>query len=90
MTLAEVHGSHPAQRLHRPKAQVDKEAAWLGGRGVEFLQQPVGGSLDLLVSPLGGSVEAGDQATSMETAEVTVDERVSRLGFVGGATGQPN
>jgi len=49
----------------------------------------VGGSLNLLVSPLGGSIEAGDQAASMKTAEITVDERVSRLGLVGGAIGHP-
>src|SRR6266508_130490 len=61
----------------------------LGSRGVEFLQQPVGGTLNLFVSPLGGSVEAGDQATSMKTAEVTVDERISRLGLIGGTIGQP-
>jgi hypothetical protein len=68
---------------------MDEEAAWLGGRGVEFFQQPVGCPLNLLVPPLGGSVEASDQATSMKTAEVTVDKCVSRLGLLGGASGQP-
>jgi PAS domain-containing protein len=33
-------------------------------------QQPIRCSLNLLVAPLGGSVEAGHQAASMETAEV--------------------
>src|SRR5262245_27863444 len=57
--------------------------------GVELLQQSVGGSLDFLVPPLGRAVEAGDQATSVQAAKVAVHERVSRLGLVGGALGQP-
>src|SRR5207247_3808805 len=61
----------------------------LRGRGVELLQQAVGSSLNLFVSPLGCSVDASDQAASMKTAEITIDERVSRLRLVGGAFGQP-
>jgi hypothetical protein len=68
--------------------QADWEAAWLRSRGVEFLQQPVGGTLNLLVSPLGRSVKAGDQAASMQTAEVTENERVSGLGLVSDAIGR--
>lgn len=75
------------ERLHR-RRDVDNEA-WLRTRGVEFLQQLVGGSLNVLVSPFGSSVEAGDQATSMKPAEVTVNEGVSCLGLVRGAIGQP-
>src|SRR6266702_1642580 len=81
----EPHGEADRAQLPRqPTTQANTKAAWLRGRGVEFLHQPVGGSLNLLVSPLGGSVEAGDQAASMKTAEVTVDEREARLGLVGG------
>jgi hypothetical protein len=56
---------------------------------VEQLQQLVGGQLDFLVSPLGGSVVAGDQAGPVDSAEVAVDERVPGLCLVGGALGQP-
>src|SRR5213592_4925381 len=61
----------------------------LGSRGVECLQEFVGLSLNLLVPPLGGAVQAGDQAASVKAAEVTVHERVSRLGLVGSALRQP-
>ena len=44
--------------------------------------------LDLLVSPLGCPVVAGDQPHSMHAAEVAVHEGVPRLGFLGRAVGE--
>ncbi len=58
-------------------------------RLVEQLQQLVSRELDLLVTPLGRPVLAGDQPASMEAAKVAVDERVARLRLVGGAFGEP-
>jgi hypothetical protein len=54
-----------------------------GSRFVEVLEELMGSELDLLVSPFGCSVLASDQAHSMETPEVPVDECVSGLGVVG-------
>jgi hypothetical protein len=48
----------------------------------------VGCELDLLVPPLGGAVVACNQAGPVEAAEISVDEGVSRLGFVGRAIGE--
>ena len=53
-----------------------------------MLQQVVGGQLDVLVPPLGGAVDARDQAGAVDPAEVAVHERVPRLGLVVGALGQ--
>ena len=50
---------------------------------VEALEQVVRGPLDLLVAPLGGTVETGDQPHPVHAAEVAVDERVARLRLVG-------
>ena len=55
---------------------------------VQELQQVVGRQLDLLVPPLGGAVQAGDQAIAVDAAKVAVDEPVAGLGLVGGALGQ--
>jgi hypothetical protein len=44
--------------------------------------------LDLLVPPLGSAVMACNQAGPVEPTEISVDECVSRLGFVGGAFGE--
>ena len=49
---------------------------------IQQLQQLVCRQLDLLVTPLGGAVDAGDQARPVQTAEVSVDEGVPRLGLV--------
>jgi hypothetical protein len=43
----------------------------------------VGGELDVLVAPLRRPVVAGDQAHSMQAAEVAVHERVSGLRVLG-------
>jgi DNA-binding SARP family transcriptional activator len=58
------------------------------GQGVQALQQVVGGQLHVLVAPLGGPVDAGDQAGAVHAAEVAVDERVPRLGLLGRALGE--
>src|SRR5215207_10305158 len=60
-----------------------------GACAVEQLQQLVGGELDLLVAPLRGSVVARDQAHAVDATEISVDERVPRLGFVRGPLGEP-
>jgi hypothetical protein len=49
----------------------------------------VGGELDLLVSPLGRSVDARDQAAAMETPEIAVDEGVACLRLVRGSLREP-
>ena len=41
--------------------------------------------LDLLVTPLGRPVVAGDEAGSVYAAEISVDERIPRLRLVGSA-----
>jgi hypothetical protein len=43
---------------------------------------------DLLVSPLGGAVVAGDQAHPVQTPEVAIHKRVARLRFISDALGQ--
>jgi hypothetical protein len=53
-----------------------------GARLVQPLQQLVCGELDLLVSPLGSTVLAGDQAGSMNPAKVPIYERVPALGLI--------
>ena len=58
------------------------------GLRVEFLEQVVGGQLDLLVAPLCSPVEASDQADAVETPEISVGERVPCLGFVRGTVGE--
>jgi len=42
----------------------------------------VRGELDLLVTPLGRPVLAGDQAGPMDPAKIPIDERVTALGLV--------
>jgi hypothetical protein len=57
-----------------------------GGSGaglVQPLQQLVCGQLDLLMTPVGSTVLAGDQAGSMNPAKVPIYERVSALGLIG-------
>jgi hypothetical protein len=49
---------------------------------VEVLEELMGGELDLLVSPLGGTVLAGDQTHPMDTPQVPIHECVSGLGVV--------
>jgi hypothetical protein len=56
---------------------------------VEVLQELMGRKLDLFVTPLCGPVVAGDQAHSMDTAEVPVDERVPGLGLLGAPSVSP-
>src|SRR5687767_13940659 len=55
---------------------------------VEDLQQLVSGELDLLVAPLGGAVQAGDQPVAVDPAEVAEDEREPRLRLLTGALGE--
>jgi hypothetical protein len=50
-----------------------------GASPVEPLQKPVSGEFDVLMTPLGRPVVAGDQARSVDAAEVTIDERVAAL-----------
>src|SRR5205823_11967906 len=49
---------------------------------VQELKQLVRGQLDLLVTPLGRPVLAGDQSRSMDTAKIPIDERVAAFGLV--------
>ena len=71
-------GSRSPSRRQHLEIRKGRISYRLGGRGVELLLQPVRGSLDLLVTPLSGPVEAGDQGASVKAPEVTVDERVSK------------
>ena len=48
----------------------------------------MGGELDLLVAPFGGPVLAGDQAHTVEAAEVAILEGALGLGLVAGAVGE--
>jgi hypothetical protein len=48
------------------------------------LQQLMGGEFDLLVSPLGCAVLAGDQTHPMDAPKVPIHECVSGLGVVVG------
>jgi hypothetical protein len=59
-----------------------------GSGSIQELQQLVRRQLDLLVSPLGGAVVAGDQARAVQAAEVSVDEGVTRLGLLRSALGE--
>src|SRR3954468_18503590 len=59
-----------------------------GPRGVQQLQQVVGGQLHLLVPPLRRAVVAGDDPHPVHPPEVAVDERVARLGLVVRAVGE--
>src|SRR4051794_39368991 len=59
-----------------------------GGR-VEVLEQAVRGELHLLVAPLPGPVDAGDERAAVHPAQVTGDERVPRLGLVRRPHGEP-
>ena len=49
----------------------------------------MGGELDLLVPPLRGAVDAGDEARPVDPRQVPEDERVPGLGLVVRALGQP-
>ena len=55
---------------------------------IEVLEEVVCCELDLLVTPLGCPVVAGDQPHSMHAAEVAVHERVPGLRLLGGAFGE--
>jgi hypothetical protein len=47
------------------------------------------GELNLLVSPLGGTVLTSDQAHPMDAPEIPIDECVSGLGVVARTISQP-
>ena len=75
--LPELFGYSAADVIGRPVDLIVPEDLrakhWEGfhrAMGGGERQQPIRCSLNLLVAPLGGSVEAGHQAASMETAEV--------------------
>ena len=55
---------------------------------VEVLQELMGSELDLLVSPLGGTVLAGDQAHPVDALEVAIDECVSGVGVAARIVGE--
>src|SRR6185437_8683230 len=59
------------------------------GLSVEVLEELVGGLLDRLVAPLGGTEEDGDDPGPMDAPEVAEDERVARLRVVRGTLGEP-
>lgn len=42
----------------------------------------MGRALDILVAPLSGSIQTRDQPASMDTAKVSIDERVPGLGLL--------
>ena len=48
----------------------------------------MGGEFNVLVPPLSGAVQAGDDPRPVQMAEVAVDERVPGLRLVGGAGGE--
>jgi hypothetical protein len=60
-----------------------------GASVVKNLQQVIGRALNRLMPPLSGPVQARNEADAMQAAEVSVDERVPRLGVIGWALGQP-
>ena len=72
-----------------PAAAGPRGRRGLAGGLVEQLQQVVGRELDVLVPPLAGPVDAGDQAGAVHAAQVAVHERVARLGLVVGTLGEP-
>jgi hypothetical protein len=59
-----------------------------GSLAIEVLQEIMGSEFDLLVSPLRGSVLAGDQAGSVHSPEIAVDEAVPGLGVLTCTFGQ--
>ncbi len=60
----------------------DRSSQRLSPSAVEVLQEGMSCLLDLLVSPLGGPVLAREQATPVESTEVTVGERVPGFGLL--------
>jgi hypothetical protein len=50
---------------------------------IELLQQVVGCQLDGLVPPLAGPIDAGDQPTAVDAAQIPHHEGVPALGLVG-------
>src|SRR6478672_5246685 len=76
------------QRKGRPLGDRRGPIATLRGQLVQPLQEDVGGQFDLLVPPLGGPVQAGDDAHPVDAPEVAVDERVPGLGLIGGTVGE--
>ena len=63
-------------------------AARSGALRVQVLEEVVGGQLDLLVAPFGGTELAGDQAHPVDAPEVAVDERVAALRLIGRPVGE--
>lgn len=63
-------------------------ASGLRSFAVEALQQLMGGKLELLVPPFGGSVLTSDQAHPVNPPEVSVDECVTGFGLVGRTVGE--
>src|SRR6266511_4353467 len=72
----------------RTRSLLNRTAASSAGLSVEVLQELVCCEFDLLVPPLCGTVVAGDQPHSVQTAEVAVDKRVARLRLLGRAVGE--
>jgi hypothetical protein len=60
-----------------------------GASVVKNLQQVIGRTLDRLMPPLGRPVQTRNDAYAMQAAEVSVDERVLRLGVIGWPLGKP-
>ena len=77
-------GRQPSPRRHA----LGLSARALTRDGVQVLEQVMGGELDLLVPPLGGPVDAGDQGGPVHPAQVAVDKGVAGLGLIGRADGQ--
>jgi hypothetical protein len=75
----------PRFREHQPRPVRSVSSAPV----VQALQKFVSCELDFLVAPFGGPVLACDDAHAVDTAEVSVDERVPGLGVVAGPLGEP-
>src|SRR3984957_9878242 len=60
-----------------------------GAPVVQALQEFVSCELDFLVAPFGRPILACDDAHAVDTAEVSIDERVPGLGVVAGPLGEP-
>ena len=78
------------RRLNRPRSLRRRPSLgrFQPGLLVEILQQIMSGRLDVLMPPLGGAVDAGDQAGGVETSKIPVHKGIPRLRVVRCALGQ--
>jgi hypothetical protein len=55
---------------------------------VEVLQQTMNGALDVLVPPLGGTLDAGDQTGTVQSSKISVHKGIPRFRLVRCTLGQ--